>query len=115
MSGIQSEQDVALEKYKEKYLPTFWGFLKNVTIITVVSFALGWVLFQFEIAPPELKAELIDLWRFGFGVTLGIILAIVGYLIYGVVLFLGLIKYVVKVRKHEAEMHKDALERLGRK
>lgn len=81
------ELDRIIEEKKRKYLPSRSAQLFHGGVIFLASLVIGLIYFQFEPMPADVKPEDVGLLRQGFGIWLGIFIALCGeacYLIWTV-------------------------------
>lgn len=72
------ELDRIIEEKKRKYLPTRSAQLFHGGVIILASLIIGLIYFQFEPMPTDVKPEDLGLLRQGFGILLGIFIALCG-------------------------------------
>lgn len=107
-----SEFTQIIEEKKRKYLPARSSQLFHGGVIFLVSFLLGLLYFQFAPMPSDVKPEDLNRVRQGFGIWLGIWVAIGG-----MVLYLGwtLLRGLKAKQEAQSEILAVALKRLEKK
>ena len=101
--------DRIIETTKRKYLLPLSTQIFHGGIIVLLSLVAGLLYFQFNQVPSDVKPEDVSLLRRGFGVWLGLLLAVCGSMLY--LLWTLWRSYLFKCEA-QAEILKSSLEQL---
>lgn len=78
----EQEQDKIIDNAKQKWLPSKSTQIYHCGVIVLSSLVLGIFIFRFQEISPDLKPEDLSLLRQGFGLWLGLFIAIIVLFLY---------------------------------